>query len=47
MSWLTQAKFMPKGDKKVEEEDDDDEDEGQPMVGDLLVVVSGHRETLP
>ena len=30
-----------------DDDDDDDDDDEEPMVGDLLVVASGHRETLP
>ena len=29
------------------DDDDDDDDDGPPMVGDLLVVVGGHKEALP
>ena len=34
----------------VDDDDDDvdeDDDDGLPMVGDLLVVAGGHKETLP
>ena len=35
------------GDDGDDGDDYDDDDGGKPMVGELLVVVSGHRVTLP
>ena len=43
--------FMKQLGEDGDDDDDcvegDDDNEGLPMVGDLLVVASGHRETLP
>ena len=33
--------------KNGDADDNDDGDENEPMVGNLLVVENGHRETLP
>ena len=38
--------FKMKNEMKTDQSvDDDDDDDGWPMVGDLHVVASGHRET--
>ena len=34
-------------DDNDDDDDDDDDDDCWPIVRDLLVVASGHRETLP